>query len=66
MVVRARQSFQLFRQNTRFLENNRVSCNFLYEILHCLITITKQYKNQSIKSNFKLTTQVFLVYQNNK
>ena len=44
-VVGARQSFQFFRQNTWFLENNRVLSKFLYGILHCLISITKLSKN---------------------
>ena len=41
MVVGARQSFQVFRQNTLFLENNRALPKFLYEILHYLISIIK-------------------------
>ena len=36
MVVGARQSFQFFRQNTWFLENNRALPRFLYEILRYL------------------------------
>ena len=41
MVVGAPQDFQFFRQNIRFLENNSVLSKFLYEILHCLISIVK-------------------------
>ena len=37
-VVEAGQSFQIFRQNGWFLENNRALSKFLYEILHNLIT----------------------------
>ena len=40
-VVAARQSFQIFRQNTWFLQNNRALSKFLYEILHYLITVIK-------------------------
>ena len=41
MVIGARQSFQFFRQNTGFLENNRALSKFLYEILHYLISVIK-------------------------
>ena len=54
------QSFQIFRQNTWFLENNRALSKFLYEILHYLISITILYKNQFIKSDFILTTRTNL------
>ena len=37
----ARQSFQFVRQKTLFLENNRALSNFLYGILHYLISIIK-------------------------
>ena len=40
-VVGARQSFQIFRENTWFLENKRALSNFLYGILHYLISIIK-------------------------
>ena len=40
-VVGARQNFQIFRQNSWFLENNRALSKFLYEILHYLISTTK-------------------------
>ena len=40
-VLGARQSFQIFRQNDWFLENNRAFSKFLYGILHYLISITK-------------------------
>ena len=40
-VVGARQSFQIFRQNTWFLENNRALSKFLYGILHYVISIIK-------------------------
>ena len=56
MAVRARDSFQFFRQITWFLENNRACLNFcvgLISIKLVLISITKLYKkNQSIKPNF--------------
>ena len=38
MVVGARQSFQLSRKKTWFLENNRALSKFLYGILHNLIS----------------------------
>ena len=41
MVVGARQNFQFFKQKTWFLENNRAMSEFLYGILHYLITIIK-------------------------
>ena len=34
MVVGARQNFDIFRQKTWFLKNNRALSKFLYEILH--------------------------------
>ena len=40
-VVGACQSFQVFRQNTWFLENNRALSKFLYGILHYIISIIK-------------------------
>ena len=40
-VVEARQSFQVFRQNTLFLKNNRALPKFLFDILHYLISIIK-------------------------
>ena len=39
----ARQSFQIFRQNVWFLENNRALSKFLYEISHYLISTIKKY-----------------------
>ena len=59
-VVVARQIFQIFRQNTWFLENNRALSKFLYGILHYLIGIIKFKQNHSIKNNFILTTQATL------
>ena len=41
MVIGARQSFQLFRQNTWFLENNVASSIFSYGIFLYLISINK-------------------------
>ena len=41
MVFGARKSFQFFRQNTWFLENNSAVPKFLYRILHYLINITE-------------------------
>ena len=38
-VVGARQNFQIFRQNTWFLENNRALSKFLLEILNYLTSI---------------------------
>ena len=60
MVVGARQSFQFFRQNTWFLENDRVLPKFLYGILHYLI-LPNYKKNQSIKANFILATRATLM-----
>ena len=40
-VVGTRQRFQIFRQNTWFLENNRALSKFLYGILHYLISTIK-------------------------
>ena len=40
-VVGARQSFQIFGQNTWFLQNNRDLSKFLYVILNSLVSITK-------------------------
>ena len=40
-VVEARQSFQFFRQITRFLRNTTVLSKFKYWILHRLISIIK-------------------------
>ena len=40
-VVATRQIFQIFRQNTWFLENNRALSKFLCAILHYLISIIK-------------------------
>ena len=60
VLVGACQSFHFFRQNTWFLENNRVLSKFLYGILHYLISITKLSKNQSEKANFILTTEATL------
>ena len=41
MVVGTCQSFQFFRQNTWFFENNRALSKFLYGILNYPISITK-------------------------
>ena len=40
-IVGARQSLQIFRQNTWFLKSNRVLSKFLYGILHYVISIIK-------------------------
>ena len=40
-VVGAHHSFETFRQNTWFLEDNRALSNFLYGILHYLISNIK-------------------------
>ena len=52
VVVGARQSFQFFRQIAWFLENNRAFSRFRYRFLYNLTSITKLWKNHSIKSNF--------------
>ena len=44
-VVGARQSFQFFRQITRFSRNTRALSKFKYWILHHLITIIKLQNN---------------------
>ena len=41
MVVGACHCFQIFRQNTFFLEKNRALSKFLYGKLHYLISIIK-------------------------
>ena len=41
MVVGARQSFQFFREETWFRENNGALSKFLYGIWHYLISIIK-------------------------
>ena len=40
-IVGTRQSFQIFRQNTWFFENNKALSKFLYGILHYVINIIK-------------------------
>ena len=40
-IVGACQIFQIFRQNTWFLEKNRALPEFLYGVLHYLISIIK-------------------------
>ena len=45
MVVGAHQSFQFFRQKTRFLGNNRGLPSFRRRILQNLISTTKLQKN---------------------
>ena len=49
----ARQSFQIFRQNTWFLEISRALSDFFNGISHYLISIIKLQKNQSIKKQRK-------------
>ena len=56
VVVRACQSSQFFRQITWFLESNRALSKFRYRTLYNLFSITKLWKNHSIKTNFNLTT----------
>ena len=41
MVVGARQSFQIFKQNTWFFENNRALSKILYGILRYFISTIK-------------------------
>ena len=43
-IVGARQSFQIFRQNTWFLKNNRALSEFLHGILHYLIALSNHNK----------------------
>ena len=43
IVVGVRQSFQFFRHNTWFLEENRALSKFLIKILHYLIIAIKLY-----------------------
>ena len=68
MVVRARRSFQYFRQIICFLRNNGALSKFIgYQIFHYLISIIKSYRNQTTKANFTLTTQATLtgmIYSN--
>ena len=40
-LVEAHQSFQIFKQNTWFIENNSAMSKFLFGILHYLISIIK-------------------------
>ena len=47
-IVGARQSFQIFIQNTWFLENNRALSKFFYWDF-ALINIIKLQQNQSTK-----------------
>ena len=48
VVVEANQSFQFFRQNTWFLENNGALSKFLYGKFHHLIDITKLQNKKSV------------------
>ena len=52
MGVEFHQSFQLFKQNIRFLETNRALSSVSYAILF-LFRIIKLQKNQSTENNFK-------------
>ena len=61
MVVRDRQSFQFFKQNTWFLEDNRALSKFLHGILHYQLVLPNYKKNHSIKPNFILTTRATLI-----
>ena len=60
MVVGARQSVQVFRQNVRLLESNRALSKFLYGVSHCLISIAKLEKDRFRKPKFILTTRATL------
>ena len=51
-VFGARHSFQIFRRNTWFLEDNWSLSKLLYGILHYLISIIKLQQNESIKRQF--------------
>ena len=60
-VVGAHKSFQIFRKNTRFLENNKALSKFLRGILHYIIsTIKIKIKSVHKKNNFILTTHTTL------
>ena len=52
MVVGAPQSFQFFRQNTWFLENNGALSKFSYDIFLYLISINKLLKKSVLKIQF--------------
>ena len=52
MVVGARQSFQILRQITWFLGNNRALSKFRYRILYNLISIYQVTKKALRKSQF--------------
>ena len=60
MVVGARQSVQLFRQNIWLLESNRALSKFLYGVSHYIISIVKLEQDQFIKPQFILTTRATL------
>ena len=60
MVVGARQSVQLFRQNIWLLESNRALSKFLYGVSHYIISIVKLEQDQFIKPKFILTTRATL------
>ena len=53
MVAGSSQSFQFFRQNMWFLENNRPLSKFVYEILHYLVL--SNHKKNSPKNTFLST-----------
>ena len=59
MAAGTRQ-FSIFIQIAWFLGNNRALSG--YRILYNLISITKLYKNHSIKANFNLTTPATLTW----
>ena len=60
MVVGARQSVQVFRQNIRLLESSRALSKFLYGVSHYLISIAKLEQDRFIKPKFILTTRATL------
>ena len=64
-IVGARQSFQIFRQNTWFLENNRALSKIFYGILNYLISIIKLkkivYKKTILFQPRKPPEKVFLI-----
>ena len=72
-VVGTRQSFQILRQKTWFLETSRALSKLLYGILHYLISIIKLKQNHSIKklfyiydaSHFKTTHPISLTFFSN-
>ena len=60
MVVGARQIFRFFRQNTRFLENNKALSKFMYGILLYLIIRYAQISGSTSIRDFEFSPAVYL------